>query len=79
MRLCVARPRLLGMQVRCQCRIGRLSMPPNPWHMALGDEVALNDDVVLLTTGARVDQPRLVISGNTYVTRFYDVWRAIDN
>ena len=70
MRLRVARLRLLGMQIGRKCWIRRISVPRNPWDIALSDEVALDDDVVLLTTGLRTEQPRLVIGAGTYVNRF---------
>jgi len=70
MRLRVARLRVLGMQIGRKCWIRRIRVPRNPWDIALGDEVALDDDVVLLTTGLRTEQPRLVIGAGTYVNRF---------
>jgi acetyltransferase-like isoleucine patch superfamily enzyme len=36
----------------------------------ISDGVALDDYVVLLTTGSRGDAPRLTIEGGTYVNRF---------
>ncbi len=70
MRLRVARLRLLGMQIGRKCWIRRIRVPRNPWDIAIADEVALDDDVVLLTTGLRTEQPRLVIGAGTYVNRF---------
>jgi acetyltransferase-like isoleucine patch superfamily enzyme len=70
MRLRVARLRLLGMQIGRRCWIRRISVPRNPWDIAIGDEVALDDEVVLLTTGLRTAQPRLTIGAQTYVNRF---------
>jgi acetyltransferase-like isoleucine patch superfamily enzyme len=70
MRLRIARLRLTGMQVGRKCWIRRIRVPRNPWDIAIADEVALDDDVVLLTTGPRIAQPRLVINSGTYVNRF---------
>jgi maltose O-acetyltransferase len=70
MRLRIARLRLVGMQIGRRCWIRRIRVPRNPWDIAIGDEVALDDDVVLLTTGLRTSQPRLSIGNGTYVNRF---------
>jgi maltose O-acetyltransferase len=70
MRLRIARLRLLGMQVGRKCWIRRVRVPRNPWDITLRDQVALDDDVVLLTTGLRTEQPRLIIGAETYVNRF---------
>jgi maltose O-acetyltransferase len=69
MRLRIARLRLLGMRVGRRCWVRRIRVPRNPWDIALEDGVALDDDVVLLTTGARQASPRLVIGSGTYVNR----------
>ena len=45
-------------------------MPRNPWDIVFGDFVALDDGVVLLTTGARKNSARLHIGSGTYVNRF---------
>ena len=45
-------------------------MPRNPWDIALDDMVALDDEVVLLTTGTRGARPKLLIGRSTYVNRF---------
>ena len=70
MRFRVARLRLLGMQIGRKCWVRRIRVPRNPWDIAIGDEVALDDDVVLLTTGLRADQPRIAVGAGTYVNRF---------
>src|SRR6516165_32215 len=59
MRLRIARLRLIGVQIGRKCWIRRIRVPRNPWDIAIGDEVSLDDDVVLLTTGLRIGQPRL--------------------
>src|SRR5262245_13799002 len=70
MRMRVLRLRALGMQIGRKCWIRRIRVPRNPWDIVIGDGVALDDDVVLLTTGVRAEQPRLAIGAGTYVNRF---------
>ena len=70
MRLRILRLRLLGMQIGARCWIRRVHVPRNPWDIEVGDEVALDDDVVLLTTGSRIERTRLAIGNSTYVNRF---------
>ena len=70
MRLRIARLRLLGARIGRRCWIRRIQVPRNPWDILLGDGVALDDHVVLLTIGPRVAGARLVIGNKTYVNRF---------
>jgi acetyltransferase-like isoleucine patch superfamily enzyme len=70
MRLRIARLRLLGAHIGAKCWVRRIHVPRNPWDIVIGDGVALDDHVVLLTTGSRGKQARLVIGGGTYVNRF---------
>jgi maltose O-acetyltransferase len=70
MRLRMARLRLLGVRMGRRCWIRRIQVPRNPWDIVIGDNVALDDQVVLLTTGSRRTRPRLVIGNRTYVNRF---------
>src|SRR5258708_5821890 len=70
MRLRVARLRLLGVRVGRRCWIRRIQVPRNPWDIVIGNNVALDDGVVLLTTGPRGKSARLMIGGGTYVNRF---------
>jgi maltose O-acetyltransferase len=70
MRLRIARLRFMGMKIGRECWIRCIRVPRNPWDIAIGDEVALDDDVVLLTTGLRAAHPRLTIHAGTYVNRF---------
>src|SRR2546430_690757 len=51
-RVRVARLSLLGMKIGRKCWIRRIRVPRNPWDVQIDDMVALDDDVVLLTTGA---------------------------
>jgi maltose O-acetyltransferase len=69
-RIRVARLRLLGMKIGQKCWIRHIRVPRNPWDIVIDDSVALDDEVVLLTTGARKASPRLHIGKGTYVNRF---------
>jgi hypothetical protein len=53
MRLRIVRLRLLGAHVGRNCWIRRIVVPRNPWDTVIGDDVALDDHVVLLTTRFR--------------------------
>jgi acetyltransferase-like isoleucine patch superfamily enzyme len=70
MRLRIARLRLLGVRIGTKCWIKGIRVPRNPWDIVIEDHAALDDDVVLLTTGLRCETPRLVIGKGTYVNRF---------
>jgi maltose O-acetyltransferase len=70
MRLRIIRLRIAGMQIGRRCWLRRIRVPRNPWDVVIGDEVALDDDVVLLTTGSRTADPRVLIGSGTYVNRF---------
>lgn len=69
-RIRVARLRMMGVRVGRKCWIRRIRVPRNPWDIVIDDSVALDDEVVLLTTGARKANPRLHIGSGTYVNRF---------
>lgn len=69
-RIRIVRLRALGARVGRKCWIRRIHVPRNPWDIVIGDFVALDDEVVLLTTGARKSRARLHIGGGTYVNRF---------
>jgi maltose O-acetyltransferase len=72
--------RLLGVGIGHRCWIRRIRVPRNPWDIVIDDMVALDDDVVLLTTGSRGNGPRLVIGRGTYVNRFtmFDASESIE-
>jgi maltose O-acetyltransferase len=57
----------LGARIRGG-RLGRVSIPRNPWDIEIEDS-ALDEGVILLTTGPRRATPRIQISG-TYINRF---------
>src|SRR5262249_49640146 len=62
--------RALGVSIGERCWIRRIRVPRNPWDILIEDNVALDDHVVLLTTGARGCAPRIVIRQGTYLNRF---------
>jgi serine acetyltransferase len=68
-RLRIARLRLLGMQIGSQCWVRKISVPRNPWDIAIEDGASLDDGVILLTTGVRKKQPRLTIGSRSYINR----------
>ena len=79
-RLRIVRLRLLGVRIGQKCWIQRIHVPRNPWDIVIDDRVALDDQVVLLTTGSRANVPRLVIGSGTYVNRFtmFDASESIE-
>jgi len=80
MRMRIIRLRLLGAHIGKKCWVRRVHVPRNPWDIVIEDGAALDDDVVLLTTGSRSDGPRLVIGSGTYINRFtmFDASERID-
>jgi acetyltransferase-like isoleucine patch superfamily enzyme len=80
MRFRLMRLRLLGATIGRRCWIRRVHIPRNPWDIELADNVALDDRVVLLTTGVRTCWPKLAIGRGTYVNRFtmFDASRRIE-
>lgn len=69
-RLRIAWLRMLGVSIGEKCWIRGIRVPRNPWDIVIEDYVALDDDIVLLTTGSRKSEPRLVIGAGTYINRF---------
>jgi maltose O-acetyltransferase len=59
-----------GVRMGRRCWIQNVQVPRNPWDVLLEDEVALDDGVVLLTTGEKQISPRIRIGAQTYVNRF---------
>jgi acetyltransferase-like isoleucine patch superfamily enzyme len=80
MRLRITRLRLLGVQIGRRCWIRRIRVPRNPWDIVIEEGAALDDEVVLLTSGARGNTPKIIIGGGTYVNRFtmFDASESID-
>ena len=59
-----------GVQLGSRCWIQSIEIPRNPWDIVLGDEVALDEHVVLVTSGRRQPVPRIRIGNCTYINRF---------
>jgi len=68
-RVRVAYYRCLGAQIKGRCWFRRVSIPRNPWDIQL-ESTAIDDDVVLLSTGVPTGKPRIVIRSGTYINRF---------
>lgn len=69
-RIRIMRLRVLGVRIGRKCWIRRIHVPRNPWDIVIDDMAALDDDVVLLTTGTRSARAKLLIGRSTYVNRF---------
>ena len=70
MRLRILWLRLLGVRIGRRCWIQKISVPRNPWDIVIGNNAALDEGVILLTTGDRSSHARLRIGSGTYVNRF---------
>jgi maltose O-acetyltransferase len=64
------RMRMLGVHVGTGCTIHRISIPRNPWDVWLGDYVGMDEGSVLLATGPRKQEPRIVIGSGSYFNRY---------
>src|SRR5207253_1911292 len=62
--------RLAGVRMGRCCWIQDVMIPRNPWDVHLGEGVALDRQVLLLSSGDRTGTPRIVIGNGTYVNRF---------
>jgi len=69
MRTRIAALRRAGVQIRGRCWLRRIEIPRNPWDVQIED-AALDNYVVLLTTGPRTGGPRIVIRRGAYINRF---------
>ena len=58
-RLRIVRLRLLGVNIGRKCWVRRIHVPRNPSDIVISDGVALDDYVVLLTTGVRGNAPKI--------------------
>jgi len=70
MRFRIFRLRRLGVQIGRRCWIQSIRVPRNPWDITLGDGVALDEGVVLLTNGTRTAIKRIRIGAGSYINRF---------
>lgn len=62
--------RCRGVQLGRGCWLQSIEIPRNPRAVALGDEVALDNHVVLLATGSSRTAPQIRIGSRTYINRF---------
>ncbi len=62
--------RARGARIGAHCWIQSIELPRNPWDVELEDHVSLDRGVVLLTSGNRQSQPRLMIRKGVYINRF---------
>jgi acetyltransferase-like isoleucine patch superfamily enzyme len=47
-----------------------IEVPRNPWDIEIADGVALDEGVIMLSTGPRADVPRIRIGSGTYCNRY---------
>ena len=69
-RLRIAWFRCLGMKIEKQCWVRKISVPRNPWDIELKRGAALDDNIVLIRSGPRSAEKRIVICENVYINRF---------
>jgi maltose O-acetyltransferase len=62
--------RRMGARISENCWIRRIRIPRNPWDVEIREFAALDDGVILLTTGLRTREPRIIIGSGTYINRF---------
>jgi serine acetyltransferase len=62
--------RVRGVGVGRGCWLQSVEIPRNPRSIVLGDEVALDNHVVLLATGGSRTEPQIRIGSRTYINRF---------
>ena len=80
MRLRILWLRILGVKIGRKCCIRDISIPRNPWDVEIEKQVSLDSGVVLLTTGERKKQPRIIIKEGCYINRYvmFDVSEYIE-
>lgn len=61
--------RLFGVKLSGRCWIQKIQVPRNPWDIQI-DRASLDRDVVLLTSGDRRSEPRIIIRHGCYFNRF---------
>ena len=62
--------RVLGASIAPGCWVQDARLPRNPWDVELRAGALLDRNVILLTTGARAAQRRIVIGRDVYINRF---------
>jgi acetyltransferase-like isoleucine patch superfamily enzyme len=61
--------KLRGVRIAGPCWIQSIEIPRNPWDIEIQAGVALDRNVVLLTTGARRAKPRIQLGERSYLNR----------
>ena len=61
--------RCQGIRIQGKCWLQQIEIPRNYYDVSLGDKVALDRGVILLSTGDRITQPRIRIGASTYINR----------
>jgi acetyltransferase-like isoleucine patch superfamily enzyme len=69
MRVRVLVLRLLGVKILGKCWLQQIEIARNPWDIQI-EAAALDNHVVLLTTGERRCGARIIIRGGVYINRF---------
>ncbi len=69
MRVRIAYLRLLGAKIIGKCWLRGIEIARNPWDFRI-EWASLDNHVVLLTTGDRRPEPRVVIRRGVYINRF---------
>lgn len=69
MRFRVLRLKAFGARIVGKCWIRDIELPRNPWDVSI-DRASLDSHVVLLCSGDRRREPRIVIANHTYINRF---------
>ena len=62
--------RFRGAKISRPCWLQQIDIPRNHFDISLGDKVALDRGVILLSTGERQSQPRILIGASTYINRY---------
>ncbi len=69
-----------GVRIEGKCWLRSVRIPRNPWDIAIGQGVMLDERVTLLTTGDRRQKPRIILGRQTYINRntFIDASELVD-
>lgn len=62
--------KILGVKIGAKCWVKNISIPRNPWDIDIESHVALDSQIILLTSGERKKSSRIVIRSGTYINRF---------
>jgi carbonic anhydrase/acetyltransferase-like protein (isoleucine patch superfamily) len=62
--------RAMGVKIGRRCSLRRIHIPRNPWDIQIGDDTYIDDYTVLLTSGDRMESPRIVIGRCCGFNRF---------